>query len=102
MTYWKRATVVSITLLTIATIAGAADYEKQANKPVSQALPPALAAGPDFKVSDPVVADGYMYKFTGTSTHGPFDVPGTGALRKLEHEIAVISQLKNITRSEVF
>jgi hypothetical protein len=102
MTYWKRATVVSITVLTIATIAGAADYEKQANKPVSQVLPPALAAGPDFNVNDPVVADGYMYKFTVTSPYGPFNVTGTGALRKLEHEIWAIGQLKEITRSEAF
>jgi len=91
-----------MTVLAVASGAGAADYETQTNKPVSQALPPAVAAGPDFKVNDPVVADGYMYKFTVTSTYGPFEVTGTGALRKLEKEIWAIGQLKNVTRSEAF
>jgi len=91
-----------MTVLAVASGAGAAEYETQTNKSVSQALPPALAAGPDFKVNDPVVADGYMYRFTVTSPYGPFDVTGTGALRKLEHEIWAIGQLKNVTKSEAF
>jgi hypothetical protein len=91
-----------MTLLAAASGAGAADYETQANKPASQALPAAVAAGPDFKVNDPVVADGYMYRFAVTSTYGPFDVTGTGALRKLEHEIWAIGQLKQVTKSEAF
>jgi hypothetical protein len=91
-----------MTVLGVATSAGAADYETQTNKPVAQAIAPQSAAGPDFKVNDPVVADGYMYRFTVTSTHGAFDATGTGALRKLEHEIWAIGQLKNITRSEAF
>ena len=102
MTYWKRAAVVSMTLLVVASGAGAADYETQTNKPAAQALPPELAAGADFKVGDPVVADGYMYRFAVTSTYGPFDVTGTGALRKLEHEIWAIGQLKNVTKSDAF
>ncbi len=57
---------------------------------------------PDEQAGQPVVADGYMYRFTVTSTYGPFEVTGTGALRKLEHEIWAIGQLKNITRSEAF
>jgi hypothetical protein len=43
-----------------------------------------------------------MYKFTVTSTYGPFQTAGTGALRKLEHEIWAIGQLKNVTRSDAF
>ncbi len=102
MTYWKRAAVVSMIVLAAASGAAAADYETQTNKPVSQALPSTLAAGSDFKVNDPVVADGYMYQFKVTSTYGPFDVTGTGALRKLEREIWAIGQLKNVTRSDAF
>jgi hypothetical protein len=102
MSNWALRSLVGMTVLAFATSAGAADYETQTNKPVAQALPPALAAGPDFKVNDPVVADGYMYKFTVTSTYGPFQTVGTGALRKLEHEIWAIGQLKNVTRSDAF
>jgi hypothetical protein len=81
---------------------GAADYETQFNKPAKNAVSPAIAAGPNYKVNAPVVADGYMYRFTVTSPYGPFEVTGTGALQKLEQEIWAIGQLKNVTRSEAF
>src|SRR5713101_1206706 len=97
MTYWNRVAVVCMTMLAVASSAGAADYETQTNKSVGEALPTAVAAGSDFKVNDPVVADGYMYQFKVASTYGPFDVTGTGALRKLEHEIWAIGQLKTVT-----
>ena len=95
-------TLASLIAIFVASSSGAAAYETQMNKPVKEAIAPAIAAGPDFKVNDPVVADGYMYRFAVTSTYGPFEVTGTGALRKLEHEIWAIGQLKNITRSEAF
>ncbi len=102
MRNWKRLAVACMTVLASASGAGAAEYETQANKPVGQALTPAVAVGPDFTVKDPVVADGYMYRFTVTSPYGPFDVTGTGALRKVEHEIWAIGQLKQVTKSEAF
>jgi hypothetical protein len=95
-------TLASLIAIFVASSSGAAAYETQMNKPVKEAIAPAIAAGPDFKVNDPVVADGYMYRFAVTSTYGPFEVTGTGALRKLEQEIWAIGQLKNITRSEAF
>jgi len=102
MRHWKRVTVVCMTVLAVASGAGAAEYETPKNRPVKEVLPPEVAAGPDFKVADPVVADGYMYRFKVTSTYGAFDVTGTGALRKLEGEIWAIGQLKKLTKSEVF
>src|SRR5262245_64345288 len=80
----------------------AAVYETQTNKPVKNAIAAPLAAGPDYKVNDPVAADGYMYRFSVTSTYGPFEATGIGALQKLEHEIWAIGQLKGVTRSEAF
>jgi hypothetical protein len=102
MRSWQRVSVVCGIVLAAVSGAGAAEYETSANKRVSQAIPAAVAAGPDFTVKDPVVADGYMYRFTVASTYGPFHVTGTGALRKLEHEIWAIGQLKNVTKSEAF
>ena len=102
MSNWTCRSLVCITVLAFASGAGAADYETQTNKPAKDVLQPAVAAGPDYKVNDPVVADGYMYKFTVTTSYGPFDVTGTGALRKLEHEIWAIGQLKSVTRSDAF
>jgi hypothetical protein len=102
MSNWTRSSLMCVAVLAFASGAGAADYETQANRPAKDVLQPAVAAGPDYKVSDPVVADGYMYRFTVTSTYGPFEVTGIGALRKLEREIWAIGQLKNVTRSEAF
>ena len=100
--YWRPLSVVCTILLIAASSADSANYETQTSKPVNEAIAPAIAAGPHYKVNDPVVADGYMYRFAVTSTYGPFEVTGTGALRKLEQEIWAIGQLKNITRSEAF
>lgn len=102
MRHWKRVAVTCMTVLGAAVGAGAAGYETPMNRAAKDVLPPAVAAGPDYRVVDPVVADGYMYQFAVTSTHGPFKVAGTGALRKLEHEIWAIGQLKNITGSAAF
>ena len=102
MRHGKHMVVACVVALFVASSGGAAEYETQTNKPVKDAIPPTIAAGQDYKVNDPVVADGYMYRFSVTSTYGPFDVTGTGALRKLAQEIWAIGQLKNITRSEAF
>jgi hypothetical protein len=102
MKHWQRVSVVCGIVLAAVSGAGAAEYELQTNKSVGQTLAPAVATGPDFTVKDPLVADGYMYRFTVASPYGPFDVTGTGALRKLEHEIWAIGQLKQVTKSEAF
>ena len=102
MRHWRHVFIVCMTVLTAAGGVGAADYETPKNKSVKEALPPAVAVGPDFTVNDPVVADGYMYLFNVKSPYGVFGVTGTGALRKLEHEIWAIGQLKGVTKSEAF
>jgi hypothetical protein len=102
MRYGTQAAMALVIALFVASSSAAADYETQANKPVKDAIPPSTAAGPDYKVNDPAVADGYMYRFTVTSTYGPFEVTGIGALQKLAQEIWAIGQLRNITRSEAF
>jgi hypothetical protein len=43
-----------------------------------------------------------MYHFQVKSTYALYEVSGVGALRKLEHEIWAIGQLKNVTRSDAF
>lgn len=102
MRLWTRLSIICLAAAAVASGAGAADYETAGNRPVKEVLPPAVAAGPDYTVTDPVVADGYMYQFKVKSPYGPYDVTGTGALRKLEHEIWAIGQLRQITKSEAF
>lgn len=89
-------------LLMSAGLAATADYEQPSSQPVTSVLPASLAKGPDYTVKDPVVADGYMYHYRLDSTYGPFETVGTGALRKLAHEIWAIGELKKISGSEAF
>ena len=102
MRHWKPLSMACMTVLAAAAGVGAADYETPKNRSVKDVLPAAVAAGADYTVSDPVVADGYMYQFKVKSPYAVFDVTGTGALRKLEREIWAIGQLKQVTKSEAF
>ena len=102
VSYWKHLSMACMTVLAAAGGAGAADYETPRNRSVKEVLPPAVAAGPDYTVTDPVVADGYMYHFKVKSPYALYAVTGTGALRKLEREIWAIGQLKQVTKSEAF
>jgi hypothetical protein len=102
MRHWKHLSMACMTVLAAAAGVGAADYETPKNRSVKDVLPAAVAAGADYAVSDPVVADGYMYQFKVKSPYAVFDVTGTGALRKLEREIWAIGQLKQVTKSDAF
>jgi hypothetical protein len=94
--------LLASTVLLAAGAAETAEYETPTSRPVSVVLPAALAKGVSHTVRDPVVTDGYMYHYQLDSSFGPFDVTGTGALRKLVHELWAIGELKKISGSEAF
>jgi hypothetical protein len=95
--------IVAVALVIVgAGVVGAADYEAPKNRTAKEVLPAKQITGPDFRVLDPVRADGYMYHFKVKSTYGLFEVSGIGALRKLEHEIWAIDQLQGVTKSDAF
>jgi hypothetical protein len=104
MRKWMRVALplACMTLAAFASESRGAEYETQMDRLAKDAIPAELATGPAYSVKDPVVADGYMYRFTVVSTYGPFEVTGTGALRKLQREISAIGEMKNITTSEAF
>ena len=99
---WRHVSTACMVVLAVVGGAGAAEYETPRSRTAKDVLPAAVAAGADYTVSDPVVADGYMYHFKVKSPYATFDATGTGALRKLEHEIWAIGQLKQVTKSEAF
>jgi hypothetical protein len=90
------------TLLVTAGAVAAQPYEQPTSLPVIATLPPELAKGPYHTVLDPVVADGYMLHYRLTTPFGRFETVGTGALRKLVHELHAIDELKKITGTEAF
>src|SRR5215475_2462940 len=100
---WRWTAILSLLgALSLVAMANGAGYETPSNRPVSEVLPADVAKGSFHTVKDPVVADGYMYHYRVDSSFGPFEVTGTGALRKLVREIWAISELRNITGGEAF
>lgn len=80
----------------------AAPYEAPGTYRPAEVLPKELTRGPRWEVVNPVVADGYLYRFKVKSDYGMFDAAGMGALRKLVGEIAAIGKLKEIRASKAF
>jgi hypothetical protein len=99
---WVSAAAAALLLSVFAAGPAAAQHEDPADRRAQDALSPDLVTGPNFKVQDPVSADGYMYRFAVESPFGPFDVTGTGALRKLVREIHAIASLRDIKKGEAF
>src|SRR5262245_34842799 len=77
-------------------------YEQPTERRAAEVLPPAMVMTPNHQVQDPVVADGYMDRFTVGSPFGTFDATGHGALRKLLHEIGAIAALREIKTGKAF
>jgi hypothetical protein len=82
--------------------AGAADYEVPQNRSAKDILPQAMLKGPNYRIQDPVVADGYMDRWTVSSDFGNFEVQGDLALHKLLGEIRAIAELRKVKKSEAF
>src|SRR5882672_2499638 len=77
-------------------------YEQPREHRAAEVLPPAMVVTPNHQVQNPVVTDGYMYRFTVGSPFGTFEVTGYGALRKLLHEIGAIAALRKIKKGKAF
>jgi len=80
----------------------AEQYEQPTERQAAEVLPPEMVAGPNHRVQDPVVAYGYMDRFTVASQFGSFEVVGHGALRKLLNELHAIAALREIKTSKAF
>ncbi len=96
----RRRVIVATTVLTVlATVAlgrAAGPYEEPADRPVAETLTPDLAKSVYHTVKDPIAADGYMLHYNVNSKFGPYEVTGTGALRKLVRELYAIGELQKI------
>ncbi len=77
-------------------------HEVPQNRSAKDILPQGMLRGPNYRIQDVVVADGYMHRWTVKSDFGPFEVDGDGALRKLLNEIRAIAELRKVKKSEAF
>lgn len=101
---WLAAAAAGALLLGIPSARLLADegYEYGGTYGVGDVLPAAIITGPHYKIADRVVSDGFMLTYTVDSDYGPFKVTGDFALQKLLQEIAIIAELKEISRTEAF
>jgi hypothetical protein len=86
----------------LAAALSASDYEPPVTHTAAKLLPPALAAGPRFKVQDAVPTEGFMPRFTVQSEFGEFVVRGHEMLAVRVQEIAALEQMAEISQSEAF
>ena len=77
-------------------------YEGAATFKARAILPPALVKGPHFQVKDDVPTTGYFHDFAITSDYGDMGAEGRSLLRKRVHEIEALTQLDEVSKSEVF
>lgn len=107
-TFTMRASLVTVTTCVLLLGTSSAQlvaqdiYEYGTTYDVADVLPSTIIAGPHYKIGDKVVNDGFMLTYSVDSEYGHFRVTGDFALQKLLTEIAVITELKEISRTEAF
>src|SRR5438552_15620152 len=95
-----RTPIIALALLICAAVAVAADYEVPQNRQAKDVLASTTLKGPDYRIADVVVLDGYSQRWTVTSDYAAFDVDGYSALRKLLKEISAVAELKTARNSK--
>jgi hypothetical protein len=92
-------------VLMMAVLAGssaqAIDFETPPEEPAAASLTPELASGPDFHVSEPVMADGLMHHYVMVSAFGDFPAYGRAALAVRVRELAALTQISKTTNVDV-
>lgn len=97
-----KTPILALALLVCAAVAVAGDYEVPQNRQAKEILPSTTLKGPNYRIDDLVVLDGYSQRWTVTSDFGAFDAEGDSALRKLINEIRAIAELKKVRNSKAF
>jgi hypothetical protein len=65
-------------------------------------VPPALLAGPHYRVAPTVRTFTFMNQYSVSSDYGAFAAPSDARLRRLVREIAAIAELQKIHQSDAF
>lgn len=90
----------------VCVLAGAAEIGSSAfdtvpDRPAGEVLPPAMVAGTDFHVADPVPGDGLMNRFVLDSRFGQFDAYGRAALAVRIREVAALTELNRTSDVQI-
>ena len=85
-----------LSLIWLAAVSSAAQYESPPTFSASQALPADLLRSPDFRIGDRVGLENFQYVFNVDSKWGPFVVKGSDLLRVRGREMAATAKLETI------
>jgi hypothetical protein len=79
-----------------------APFDPPEVRAASDVVPPALLAGPHYRVDPTVRTFAFMNQYSVTSDYGVFTAPSDARLRRLVREIAAIAELQKIHQSDAF
>jgi hypothetical protein len=96
------ALAVGLTLPAAAPVRAQGPYEGPATLKASELLPPTLRKGAHFQVQEEVPTTGYFHDFSLTSDYGAMEAEGRSLLVMRVHEVGALTNLHEISKSEVF
>ena len=76
------------------------EFESSPTFKASKILPPELLSGPDHRVAEEVVNDGYMNIYTINSQFGTFTANSNAELRLRVGEVHAIARMDDVAQSE--
>jgi hypothetical protein len=79
-----------------------AGYESGTTFKASEIVPAVLVKGPHYQVKESVPTTGYFHDFAITSDYGDISAEGRSLLRMRVHEIQALTQLDEVSKTEVF
>ncbi len=95
------AVALGATLLGVARLGAAGDFETPADEPPDASLTPIQVAGEGFHIQNPVHSDGLMHHYIVESRFGVFPAYGYDALAVRLREVAALTTIARTSETEV-
>ncbi len=98
----KLALVGALLLATALTASAVVNYDPPVELKASKILPPELVSGPDFRVEEAVINDGYLNYYKIHSRFDEFSAVSTAKLRKRIQEINAMAVMEDVEGTKAF
>jgi len=97
-----RIALVSVLFLGCPLTALAQQYESSATLKASQIVPKELLTGPDYRIDEKVLNDGFLNHYKVNSKFGEFNAVSNATLRKRIWEIRAMAEMDKVTGTKEF
>jgi len=97
-----RIALVSALFLGCPLTAFAQQYESPATLKASQIVPKNLLSGPDYRIDEKVLNDGFLNHYKVNSKFGEFNAVSNATLRKRIWEIRAMAEMEKVTGTKEF